>query len=280
MSKSLKLIMEALLFASDKPLTYKEIQVCLPDVKIADIKNTLEVLQYEYDSMQRSFTLKEVAGGFQFRSHSDYGQYILKMLQVSPTRLSQAALETMAIIAYKQPLIRQEVERLRGVDSGGVLKMLLEKDLIKIMGRKDLPGRPLIYGTTKKFLEVFDLKDIDSLPKLKEIKSLGPEDEEPEPVPPENPTDLTQSMAQIESRANDPNAEDNGAELAQLLTDVEGSGSPEIPVPDQVQSHQNHDDLSVAALSNPINESSEPHADETQNPGTVSDPEPDQGTPA
>jgi segregation and condensation protein B len=280
MSKSLKLIIEALLFASDKPLTYKEIQVCLPDVKIADIKNTLEVLQYEYDSMQRSFTLKEVAGGFQFRSHSEYGQYILKMLQVSPTRLSQAALETMAIIAYKQPIIRQEIERLRGVDSGGVLKMLLEKDLIKIMGRKDLPGRPLIYGTTKKFLEVFDLKDIDSLPKLKEIKSLGPEDEEPGPIPPENPDDLTQSMAQVENRVVDPNAEDNGTEPAQPLTYVEGIGYPEIPVPDPIQSHQNHDDLSVAAPSNPINESSEPHAHETQNPGTVSDPEPDQGTPA
>ena len=84
-------------------------------------------------------------------------------------------METLAIIAYKQPVLRQEIERLRGVDVGGILRTLLEKDLIRIMGRKVLPGRPLIYGTTKKFLEVFDLKDIESLPKLKEIKDLGSE---------------------------------------------------------------------------------------------------------
>lgn len=274
--------MEALLFASDKPLTYKEIQACLPDVKIADIKNTLEVLQYEYDSMQRSFTLKEVAGGFQFRSHADYGQYILQMLQVSPSRLSQAALETLAIIAYKQPLIRQEVERLRGVDSGGVLKMLLEKDLIKIMGRKDLPGRPLIYGTTKKFLEVFDLKDIDSLPKLKEIKSLGPEDEEPGSSPaPENPEDPVLSGDQIENRAIDPQTPDPNIEPSQPLTEVADNHNPESPVPDPIQALPNNDDLSNRALSNPINESSEPHADETQKTATAADPDsaPDQGTP-
>jgi segregation and condensation protein B len=234
MSKSLKLIIEALLFASDKPLTYKDILACLPDVKTAEIKNTLEVLQYEYDSMQRSFTLKEVAGGFQFRSHSEYGQYILKMLQVSPTRLSQAALETLAIIAYKQPIIRQEIERLRGVDSGGVLKMLLEKDLIKIMGRKDLPGRPLIYGSTKKFLEVFDLKDIDSLPKLKEIKSLGPEDEEPAETIPDAQTDLMESMVQAENRSADPHAEALRPETAQPASAEENNPYLESPAPDQI----------------------------------------------
>ena len=99
------------------------------------------------------------------------------MLQASPNRLSRAALETLAIIAYKQPILRHEIERYRGVDVGGILRMLGEKGLIKIMGRKELPGRPLIYGTTKRFLEVFDLKDIESLPKLKEIEGLG-EDED------------------------------------------------------------------------------------------------------
>jgi segregation and condensation protein B len=275
MSKSLKLIMEALLFASDKPLTYKDIQVCLPDVKIADIKSALEVLQYEYDSLQRSFTLKEVAGGFQFRSHSEYGQYILKMLQVSPTRLSQAALETLAIIAYKQPIIRQEVERLRGVDSGGVLKMLLEKDLIKIMGRKDLPGRPLIYGTTKKFLEVFDLKDIDSLPKLREIKSLGPEDEEPEFVPPENPTDLTQSMVQVENRKPDPLSAPFESATSQVAVDQDARAYVENPVPEPSRAEPSLEDFTATALSNPISESSEPHANETPEPGPASESEPD-----
>ncbi len=183
MAKSLKLIVEALLFASDKPLTAKDIHSVLPDVKLQEIAGALRVLKYEYEAFGRSFGLKEVADAFQFRSHAEFGPYILTMYQTSPSRLSRAALETLAIIAYKQPILRQEVERLRGVDSGGILKMLLEKELIRIVGRKNLPGRPLIYGTTKKFLEVFDLKDLDSLPKVKEIKALGSDEFEQAPQP-------------------------------------------------------------------------------------------------
>ena len=180
MGKSLKLIVEALLFASDKPLSAGEIHASLPDVNLADIKSALRVLQYEYEAMGRSFGLREIANGYQFRSHADYGPFILKMFQTSPNRLSRATMETLAIIAYKQPVLRQEIEMIRGVDVGGVLRTLLEKGLIRIMGRKNLPGRPLIYGTTKKFLEVFDLKDIDALPKLKEITAFGAEEyEEP-----------------------------------------------------------------------------------------------------
>ena len=179
MSKSLKLIVEALLFSSDKPLTAREIVSCLPDADISEIKSALKVLEHEYETMSRSFTLREVAKGYQFRTRSEYGSYILRMLQATPNRLSRAAMETLAIIAYKQPILRHEIERLRGVDVGGILKTLLEKGLIKIMGRKDLPGRPLIYGTTKRFLEVFDLKDISSLPKLKEIKAFGSDEFEP-----------------------------------------------------------------------------------------------------
>jgi segregation and condensation protein B len=176
MAKSLKLIIEALLFASEKPLRARDIHACLPEAKISEIGSALKILKHEYESLERSFTLKEIAEGYQFRTRSDYGPYILTMLQTSPSRLSRAALETLAIIAYKQPILRHEIERLRGVDVGGILKTLLEKHLIRVMGRKDLPGRPLIYGTTKRFLEVFELKDIGSLPKLKEIKSLGTEE--------------------------------------------------------------------------------------------------------
>ena len=179
MSKSLKLIVESLLFASDKPLSAREIHGSLSDVKLAEIKSVLEVLKQEYEEMGRSFILKDIANGYQFRSHSEYGPYILKMLQTSPSRLSRAALETLSIIAYKQPILRQEIERYRGVDVGGILRMLGEKDLVKIMGREDLPGRPLIYGTTKKFLEVFDLQSLEALPKLKEIEALGTEEHEP-----------------------------------------------------------------------------------------------------
>jgi len=189
MAKSLKLIIEALLFVSDKPLSARDINYYLTDVKIDDIKSALKVLKYEYETMERSFGLKEIADGYQLRSHSEYGPYILKMLQTSPNRLSRAAFETLAIIAYKQPILRHEIERFRGVDVGGILRTLLEKNLIKIMGRKNLPGRPLIYGTTKKFLEVFDLKDIKALPNLKEIKALGTEEYEPESTGEERPSE-------------------------------------------------------------------------------------------
>ena len=174
MDKPLKLILEALLFASSDPLSEREIKNCLPEISLLEIRTALDELQADYRTMDRSFTVEEVAEGFHMRTKSFYAPYILKMLRDSPTRLSRAALETLAIVAYKQPIIRQEIERIRGVDAGGVLRALLEKNLIRIMGRRAIPGRPLIYGTTRKFLEVFDLKDLDSLPKLKEISDFIP----------------------------------------------------------------------------------------------------------
>lgn len=173
MEKPLKLIIESLLFAADNPLSAREIHGWLSEETQPNIRQVLKELQKEYDTMGRSFVLKEVAEGYQFRTRSGFSPYVVRMLKASPTRLSRPALETLAIVAYKQPVLRQEIERLRGVDVGGVLKVLLEKDLIRIMGRKNLPGRPLIYGTAKRFLEVFDLKDLKSLPKLEEIKDFG-----------------------------------------------------------------------------------------------------------
>jgi len=195
MGKSLKMIVEALLFSSEKPISAREINSCLPDSTISDIKSALNVLKYEYEAMGRSFKLKEVANGYQFRSRAEYGAYILRMFQTSPNRLSKAAMETLAIIAYKQPVLRHEIERLRGVDVGGILRTLLEKELIRIMGRKELPGRPLIYGTTKKFLETFDLKNISSLPKMKEIKAFGADEYEPTPTDQEEETTKQEGIA-------------------------------------------------------------------------------------
>jgi segregation and condensation protein B len=178
MNKQLKLIIEAFLFTADRPISEQDIHGWLPEETLSEIRQILEELRHEYDALERSFALKEIAKGYQFRTHSKYASYVLRMLKTSPTRLSRAALETLAIIAYKHPILRQEIERLRAVDVGGILKTLLEKDLIRIMGRKSLPGRPLIYGTTRKFLEVFDLKDLESLPKLKEIEDFGSDGEQ------------------------------------------------------------------------------------------------------
>ncbi|MBW2004472.1 MAG: SMC-Scp complex subunit ScpB [Deltaproteobacteria bacterium] len=178
MDNHLKLIVESLLFASGEPLSPRQIRDLLPGKDLKDIKEVLKELKDEYETMKRSFLIKEVAEGFQFRSLPKFRPHIANMLMSTQSRLSKAAMETLTIIAYKQPIIRQEIERLRGVEVGGILKMLLKKGLIRIVGRKSLPGRPIIYGTTKKFLEVFDLKDISSLPTLKEIEELGDGEEE------------------------------------------------------------------------------------------------------
>jgi len=178
MDNHLKLTVEALLFASGEPLNPRQIRDLLPGKDLKDIKKALKELKDEYETMKRSFLIKEVAEGYQFRSLPKFKPYIANMLMSTQSRLSKPAMETLTIIAYKQPIIRQEIERLRGVEVGGILKMLLKKGLIRIVGRKSLPGRPIIYGTTKKFLEVFDLKDLSSLPTLKELEELDDGEEE------------------------------------------------------------------------------------------------------
>jgi segregation and condensation protein B len=116
--------------------------------------------------------LKQVAGGYQFRTQGRYNEWIKRLIRPNAPRLSKAALETLAIIAYNQPIIRSDIEHIRGVDSGGVIRMLMERKLIRVLGRKEIPGRPLIYATTKHFLEVFELKDLKDLPTPKEIEEL------------------------------------------------------------------------------------------------------------
>ena len=178
MDTSLKLIVESFLFAASEPLTARQIRALIPDSELTEIKQALEELKGDYEQMKRSFIIREVAEGYQFCTLSQFKPFIANLVSATPTRLSKAALETLTIIAYKQPIIRQEIERMRGVDVGAMLRMLLKKGLIKIVGRKALPGRPIIYGTTKRFLEVFDLKDLSSLPTLKEIEALGNGDDE------------------------------------------------------------------------------------------------------
>ncbi|NVL90780.1 MAG: SMC-Scp complex subunit ScpB [Desulfobacterales bacterium] len=170
---NLKAIVEGLLFASDTPLTTDKIKSVLEIADRKDIREALASLAEEYESNKRGFFLAEVAGGFQLRTRPEYRQWIRRLKETKPARLSRAALETLAIIAYKQPVLRSDLEHLRGVDCGGTLRTLLERKLIRLLGRKDLPGRPIIYGTTKEFLEFFDLKDLKDLPTLKDLKDMG-----------------------------------------------------------------------------------------------------------
>jgi segregation and condensation protein B len=173
--EDLKHIIESLLFVAEGPLTIEDIKKALFSAETTEIREALTALEHDYETRKGGFSLNEVAGGYQLRTRPEYNEYIKRLLQPKPLRMSKAALETLAIVAYKQPVIRSDIEHIRGVDSGGILRMLLDRKLIRILGRRTIPGRPLIYGTTKLFLEVFDLKDLKELPTPKEIEALEDE---------------------------------------------------------------------------------------------------------
>ena len=169
-----KAILEALIFVSESPLTLDRMKEVLGGVNKRELQRLLAEMMEDYRRSERGITLEEVAEGFQFRTRAEFGDWVRKLKKVKTTALSQPSLETLAIIAYRQPVVRMDIEKIRGVDSGGVLRTLLEKKLVKIIGKKDVPGKPIVYGTSKRFLEVFGLKDLSELPTLKDLDSLGP----------------------------------------------------------------------------------------------------------
>ncbi len=172
MSSELSSIIESLLFTSESALSTDRICELLHEFERDEIKTALSGLAGYHQARGGGFELIEVAGGWQFRTRPAFHSYITRHIKTRASKFSQSALETLAIIAYRQPITRAEVEHLRGVDCGGILKSLLEKHLVRILGKKDIPGRPLIYGTSKEFLEIFGLKDLKSLPTLREIQAL------------------------------------------------------------------------------------------------------------
>jgi len=171
-------IIEALLFASDTPITIQKLKEILEIDSVKDIRKGIDDLQIHYSKTNSAMTIIEVAGGFQIVSKEDYASYVQKLYKGrQASRLTQRALETLAIIAYKQPITKHEMENIRGVNVDGVVKTLLERNLVSIEGRQKAPGNPLLYGTTKYFLEYFGLKSLEALPKLKEIDELLKEDD-------------------------------------------------------------------------------------------------------
>ncbi|HEY2988902.1 MAG TPA: SMC-Scp complex subunit ScpB, partial [Candidatus Binatia bacterium] len=154
----LKSALESLLFASEGPLTLHRLGEVLEGVERGDIAAALQELQAEYDSGGRGFRLVEVAGGHQMRTARENADWVKKLYRDRPARMTRATLETLAIIAYKQPITRAEIEAIRGVDVDGVVATLLDRKLIRIVARKDIPGRPFLYGTTPEFLQLFNLK--------------------------------------------------------------------------------------------------------------------------
>jgi segregation and condensation protein B len=168
----LKSILESLLLAAGQPVSLTQLANALEEVPREQIRKMLSEMAVGYAASRRGFLLEEIAGGYQFRTPSEHAVYVRRLLSARPPRLSRPVLETLAIVAYRQPVTRPEIEQLRGVDSGGVLDTLVERNLIRIAGRKEAPGRPLMYTTTSDFLELFGLKDLESLPDLAEFREL------------------------------------------------------------------------------------------------------------
>lgn len=165
-------ILEALLFVAEEPLPLSKLQEILADASSADTDGSLRDLAVRLESEGRGVMVQEVAGGFRLTTRPDVHAWIQKLQQVKPARLSRAALETLAIVAYRQPITRAEVEAIRGVAVDGVLRTLLERELVRMMGRKAEAGRPMLYGTSQQFLEHFGLRELGDLPTLREINEL------------------------------------------------------------------------------------------------------------
>jgi len=161
----IKAIAESLLFASGTPLSLRRLAEIIGALQ-AEVRLALTRLREEYAVPGRGIILAEVAGGYQFRTAPEYADYVKTLLREKPNRLSRAALETLAIVAYRQPITKVEIEAVRGVNVDAVLNSLLTRKLIRVMGRKDVPGRPWVYGTTPQFLELFGLSDLTNLPPL------------------------------------------------------------------------------------------------------------------
>lgn len=171
--QELKSAVEALLFASGNPLSVDRLKGIFEDASAEQIEEQVATLRREYEERRAGVMIVDVAGGYQVVTRPELAPWIRKFRTVKvSTRLSRPALETLAIIAYKQPITRTEVEAIRGVNIGGIIRNLMERRLVKIVGKKDVPGKPMMYGTSTDFLQYFGLKDLSALPTLKEFTEL------------------------------------------------------------------------------------------------------------
>jgi segregation and condensation protein B len=165
-------LLEALVFASDRPIRVSELSR-LASAPLKQVRELIAELQETY--LERGIVLVEVANGWIFRTHAQFAPFVRQVTGERPVRLTRAQVESLAIVAYRQPITRPEIDDIRGVDSGATLKLLLERDLVRILGKKDEPGRPILYGTTSQFLEFFGLKSLNDLPPLREATELSEE---------------------------------------------------------------------------------------------------------
>lgn len=172
--RELKAILESILFVSPEPVPVARLVTVLGSVTKGEVQQALQLLGHDLEQEGRGIQLAHIAGGYRLVTKQEYAPWIKRLDKAkSVQKLSRSALESLAIIAYKQPLVRAEIEEIRGVETSGVIRTLLERKLVRIVGRKEVPGRPIMYGTTKFFLEHFGLQDLAQLPPLREFKELG-----------------------------------------------------------------------------------------------------------
>ena len=245
---------EALLFIGEKTVALEQIQEALETVSAGDIKAVIQELQQEYETQKRGMMIAEIAGGYQMLSSPNYVSYIRNFFKTKvKEKLSRPALETLAIVAYKEPVSRGDIELIRGVNSDGVVVHLLDKGLIKIVGRKEIPGRPYLYGTSKEFLEYFGLKSLKDLPKLEDFPALPTVEENQvkviqadgnqrikvESVNIEGKAAVQETLAEVAGERGEPAAE-SPEETAQIATEAETAAAPqglstESPLPNDVR---------------------------------------------
>jgi segregation and condensation protein B len=232
-----KRLAEALILASPEPLSAARLADLIPRCKAAAVAEVVESLNGDYRAQGRAFEIIEVAGGFQLRTLPEFAPYLQQLSQTRPLRLSPAALETLAVVAYRQPVTRAEVEFVRGVDVGAVLRSLLERKLVRIAGHREVPGHPLVYATTRRFLEVFGLAKLDDLPTLRELSDLSPSGEATQPesegVPEEaSAADADSEVAELVDEGaeqlpgSDGDAGDPLEAAVQAFADAEPVGEP------------------------------------------------------
>lgn len=226
--RALKGILEALLFVTAEPIPLTRFLALLGAVTKQEVEQALMGLAQDYEQEGRGLQLAEVAGGYRIVTKAEFAPWLKRLEKVkAPSKLSRSALESLAIIAYKQPIVRAEVEQIRGVETSGVIRTLLERKLVRIVGRKEEPGRPIMYGTTKVFLEHFGLRDLSQLPPLREFKELGESEQAMLPI------EESESLgAEVVSETMEMPVEGIAEVVAESIAGVEMNGHGE-SVPDE-----------------------------------------------
>ncbi len=252
--KELQGILESVLFVSSEPVSLARFLTVLEDVPKSEVEEGLRSLESAFEQDSRGIRLAKVAGGYRLVTKQEYAPWIKRLDKTkSPAKLSRSALESLAIIAYKQPLVRAEIEEIRGVETSGVLRTLLERKLVRIVGRKEVPGRPIMYGTTKFFLEHFGLNDLSQLPPLREFKELGEAEQALLPTdhePVEQTGEFVEQAEPLVEQVGEAPLEREQGEVAQLEEPAEPLLSEQLDAQDQ--SLEPFDPLCPGELDEPL----------------------------